>query len=111
MNEMIMMTPTGGGGRHISNMKESRHTCDCVASHMRMSEFTHMKAWGHKYEWDDCGDSDSLGASYIPYLKTYVSFAKEPYKRDYILQKRPHIWMREVTNMNEMTVMALIILG
>jgi len=22
-------------------------------------------------------------------LKTYVSFAKEPYKRDYVLQKRP----------------------
>ena len=24
-------------------------------------------------------------------LKLYVSFAKEPYKRDYILQKRPRI--------------------
>jgi len=26
-------------------------------------------------------------------LKLYVSFAKEPYKRDYILQKRPVISM------------------
>jgi len=25
-------------------------------------------------------------------LKSWVSFAKEPYKRDYILQKRPIIW-------------------
>jgi len=25
-------------------------------------------------------------------LKLYVFFAKEPYKRDYILQKRPMIW-------------------
>jgi len=27
-------------------------------------------------------------------LKLQVSFAKEPYKRDYILQKRPMIWAR-----------------
>jgi len=27
-------------------------------------------------------------------LKLYVSFAKEPYTREYILQKRPRIWRR-----------------
>jgi len=28
------------------------------------------------------------GLRFVGSLKTYVSFAKEPYKRDYILQKR-----------------------
>jgi len=27
-------------------------------------------------------------------FKLYVSFAKEPYRRDFILQKRPIIWAR-----------------
>jgi len=30
---------------------------------------------------------------HIGSLKLQVSFAKEPYKRDYILQKRPMIWL------------------
>jgi len=33
---------------------------------------------------------DDMGwLRFVGSLKTYVSFAKEPYKRDYILQKRP----------------------
>jgi len=44
-----------------------------------MTQVTHMKDMCHTMGWLRLVES----------LKTQVSFAKEPYKRDYILQKRP----------------------
>jgi len=55
-----------------------------------MSHGTHVNEWGILYH------------SYVGSLKTYVSFAKEPYKSDEILQKRPIFFhMSHATHVNE----------
>ena len=41
--------------------------------------------------WAVCGDIGMGWLRLVGSLKLYVSLAKEPYKRDYILQKRPII--------------------
>ena len=97
-------------------MHVSRHTYEWVMSHIRMSHGTHMNESCHIYEWvmshawmihvtqmnESCHTYDWV-MSYLTYLsdmgwlrlegssKLQVSFAKEPYKRDYIVQKRPII--------------------
>jgi len=54
--------------------------CGCNMSHIRMWDMT------HSHVWHDMGWLQLVGS-----FKLHVSFAKEPYKRDYILQKRPII--------------------
>jgi len=44
------------------------------------------------FEYHDMGWLRWVGS-----LKTYLSFAKEPYKRDYLLQKRPVFWRSLLT--------------
>ena len=60
--------------------------CWLVKSHIWMSHVTHMNESCQTYEWV---------VSHIWIVgsfKLQVSFAKEPYKRDFILQKRRLIW-------------------
>jgi len=52
----------------------------------------HIYIYGYIYIYVYCFEESTMGwlRLLIP-LKLQVSFAKEPYKRDYILQKRPII--------------------
>ena len=85
---------------HVTLMNESCHTYEWVMSHIWMSHVTHMNESCHTYEWliHMC----DMTHSYVwhlsrtaPHKKTHsyvwLSFAKEPYKRDDILQQRPII--------------------
>jgi len=60
------------------------------AAHTLCGTVTRTNEWCDMYK---CANSHVS-------LKLYVSFVKEPYKRDYILQKRPimvwHVWMRQL---------------
>jgi len=62
---------------HGTDVNESWHTCtrQWVMAHIWMGHDTHM--WWLRL---------------VGSLKLYVSFAKKPYKRDNILQKRPEIY-------------------
>jgi len=67
------------------------HTCTHVRTHAHTNARTHaVVCTGHSGLFGEhvalMGWLRSVGA-----LKLQVSFAKEPYKRDYILQKRPMI--------------------
>jgi len=67
------------------------HTYQCLISHIWMTCLIHINVSFHTYEWEwrvpymnvsfhTCGWERQRGS-----LKLYVSFAKEPYKRHYIL--------------------------
>jgi len=103
---------------HVTQMTESSHTDDWVMSHIWMSHVIHMNESCHTYEWvvsyrwlshvthmdeSSCTHLAHLAESQhanmgwlrlVSPLKLQVSFAKEPYKRDDILQKRPIILRR-----------------
>jgi len=79
--------------RHVTHMTEACHTCDWGMSHIWRSHVTHVNEACHTYE---CTHEHSSGFAMgwlrlIGSIKSQVSFAKEPYKGDYILQKRPII--------------------
>jgi len=59
--------------------------CKCIMSHMNESSYTD----GSCHVWLRHATMGWLRL--VGFLKLQVSFAKEPYKRDYILQKRPMI--------------------
>jgi len=67
------------------------HTCDSIIFFWHAS---HDEAQG-ACEWATCVVDTHVGLMHtsvtrVGSFKLYVSFAKEPYKRDYIMQKRPH---------------------
>jgi len=75
---------------HVTHMNESCHTYKWVISHIRMSHVTHTNTSYHTL----ISAVSSLNLymrclRLVGALKLEVSFAKEPYKRDDILQKRP----------------------
>jgi len=66
---------------HVTHMNESCHTCEWVMSHMWMRHITHGNVSNTHMGW----------LWLVGSLTLLVSFAKVPYKRDDILQKRPII--------------------
>jgi len=114
-----------------THMNASRHTYDQVMSHVWISHVTHMQASCRAYEYVMSHiwrrgvthmnvSHDTYGLASASRIDKIIGlFAKEPYKRDNILQKRPvilsilltvatpydrvtpHIWMRHVTRMLE----------
>jgi len=76
----------------------SHVTYEWVMSHMNeschiwMSHVTYEWVMSHMYESCPIRDICVAWLPFIGSLKLYVSFAKEPYKRDDVLQKRPIIW-------------------
>ena len=100
---------------HVTHINESCNTYEWAMPHvpmkesyMNMSHVTRIKdsAWPescHAYEWlklHSCVliyiralvDVDMGWLRLVSPLKLEVSFVKEPYKRDDVLQKRPTIW-------------------
>jgi len=102
----------------VTQMHELCQTFELVMSHRCTSCVTHLNKWCHTYAWvmshiwmsyvthlneDDAQFDMYMSHSFydilhrrdmgwlrlVGSLKSYVSFAKEPYKRAYILQKRP----------------------
>jgi len=56
-----------------------------------MNESRHVTNYQHAGAVDVCGSDYGVRLRLVGSIKLQVSFAKEPYKRDYILQKRPII--------------------
>jgi len=92
---------------HVTHMNESCHTYAWVMSHICMSHIALMNESRHTYKpvmlhysWVmvyTLHFSYTVGTHrgwlrWVASLKSQVSFAKEPYKRDDILQKRPILW-------------------
>ena len=87
--------------RHVTHLNEACHTCEWGMSHRWMRHVTHVNEACHTYEYvvkmsrypltDASGWLRLVGS-----LKLQVSFAKEPYKRDDILQKKPTFWYEQV---------------
>jgi hypothetical protein len=66
----------------------------CDMTHFYLSDMTHLHAWRDSRVWHDSFHMSDMAHStcmgwlrLVGSLKCYVSFAKEPYKRDDILQK------------------------
>ena len=83
---------------HVNEQRQKRlvrvHNKSCSLTHVWMSYVPHLEESYHTFE----RVMSHTSTSHVPYvewlrlvgsLKLQVSFAKEPYKRDYILQKRP----------------------
>jgi len=101
--------------KHVAHMDESRHAYEWVMTHIWRRHVTHMNDPCHTYEWvmsyiwmshvtfgggmshvwmrhvTNIKESIMRWLRLVGSRKTYVSFAKEPYDRDDILQKRPII--------------------
>jgi len=83
-------------GMYIQSPLLSSHVCTYI--HVRM--YIHSCMYVCTYIMSACMYIQSLRLllmlmySHFYYFKLQVSFAKEPYKRDYILQKRPMILRR-----------------
>ena len=77
---------------------EACHRYDWVMSQIWMSHVAHMNEACLEYDWfisqvcmghmTGSRVTDMRWLRLVGFLKTYVSFAKEPYKKDYILQKK-----------------------
>ena len=81
LNDMFIYTHLKCSAPGLICMRDinSSHVCD----------MTHLYAW---HEWFKCVTWHHIGwLRLVGSLKSQVSFAKEPYKRDDILQKRPKI--------------------
>jgi len=74
---------------HVTRNNESCHTHKRVKSHVTMSHVTHYHQWSPLIMDLIYGGMGWLRL--VGSLKLWVSFAKEPYKRDCVLQKRPII--------------------
>ena len=70
----------------MSHMHDSRHACGCVMSNVRVTCHIRTSQTTRGCQRECMGWLQLVGS-----LKLYVTFAKEPYKRKYILQKRPII--------------------
>ena len=80
--------------KYVTRISESCHTNKWVMSHTSVSQVTHMNESCHTYEWDVTRVQVSCIMRWLRLvgsIKLYVSSAKEPYTRDYILYKRPVI--------------------
>ena len=104
----------------LASCMNSCMTYEWVMSHVWMSHVTYMNESCHIYEWVMSHVWMRIHTGRQTHEEVlYRTFAKEPYKRDYILQKRPansyrtpewvmfiyewvmsHIWMSHVTHMN-----------
>ena len=74
---------------HVSDELKEAQMCDTTLSHVCFDIFTRVTVLTHLHmchEW--LGWLQLVGS-----LKLQVSFAKEPYTRDDILQKRPIFWV------------------
>ena len=77
---------------HVAHMNESCRTREWVMSHAWMSHVTHKSVILHIKESCHAWMSRVMGwLRLVGSFKLYVSFAKEPYERDYFLQKKPMI--------------------
>jgi len=81
------------GSWYMSNMS---HVASYVHQVLRISESCHTLQRSHTDRHDGTRETAIIGAALAmramcAMCKWYVSFAKEPCKRDYILQKRPII--------------------
>ena len=65
--------------------------CDDICCFVVLLATISSFAMAHAYVWHDSLIGTIGWLQLVGSLKLYVSFAKEPYKRDYILQKRPAI--------------------
>jgi len=71
----------------------SAYFCVCVSMRMCVSVCMCPCVYARVSEWLLGGQHAPMGwLCIVGSIKLWVSFAKEPYKRDYILQKRPIIW-------------------
>ena len=80
----------------IIHMCVMTHTFTCVTWLIHMCDMTHSHVWQDSFTCVPWLMHMCDTHSYVPWrdtltIKLYVSFAKEPYKRDDILQKRPVI--------------------
>jgi len=86
---------------HSTNMNTSVRTYEYVIAQIWIRRCTHTDTSFHKYEYastqiwipDSTNENDAQTCMgwlrLVGSLQWQASFAKEPYKRDYILQKRP----------------------
>jgi len=78
---------------HVTHMNESCRTYEWVMLHIWMRHVTHMSESCHTcVPWPIHLAMNMGWLRLVGSLKLYVSFAKDPYKRDDILQQRPIIW-------------------
>ena len=73
----------------VTHVNESCHTCEWVRSHVWMSHVTRVNESRHTCEWVVSQIDSCKGQCHSIIL--HVSFTKEPYNKDHILQKRPII--------------------